>query len=77
MGTLCSLASLFLEQGEYAHRRDLYRQALTLDPDNAGAFYNLGLAYIKLKAYYEAITALRQCGRLLILIRGTVWHFTP
>jgi tetratricopeptide (TPR) repeat protein len=51
-------------RGEYAGARDAFTQALRLDPQNASAYYNRGLAWKALKDYAKAIADLDEAIRL-------------
>ena len=43
---------------------EAYRQALRINPENADAWNNLGIAYNNLKRYDDAIEAYRQALRI-------------
>ena len=56
---MCS-SDLVLEQDEAQWSVNLCQQALSIDPDNAHAFYQLACAHTALQNYDEAVHYLRE-----------------
>lgn len=52
------------QQGQYEQAADAYHQAIQINPDATGPFYNLGLAYKNLKQYERASAAFEGALRL-------------
>ena len=56
--------SLTANLNRYDDAIEAYRQALRINPKDANAWYNLGIAYANLKRYNDAIEAYRQALRI-------------
>lgn len=54
----------FSQKGEFEQAVEAYHQALQINPDATGPFYNLGLAYKHLKQYERASAAFESALRL-------------
>ena len=54
----------FSQKGQYEQAVEAYHQAIQINPDATGPFYNLGLAYKHLKQYDRASAALESALRL-------------
>ena len=52
------------KEGRYADAVEAYQQSLKLNPDITVAYYNLGLAYKKLRRYEQAVNALQKAVEL-------------
>lgn len=58
--TLLNLASIQIERGRASDGLPLVRQVLTMEPDNAQAYYYLGRGLAEVEQDAEAVTALRK-----------------
>ena len=54
----------FSQKGQFEEAVEAYHQALQINPDATGPFYNLGLAYKHLKQYERASAAFESALRL-------------
>ncbi len=52
------------QQGQYEQAADAYHQAIQINPDATGPYYNLGLAYKNLKQHERAAAAFEGALRL-------------
>lgn len=52
--------NLLAKDGRYDHAVEAYQKSLKLNPGSTVVYYNLGLAYKKLKQYEQAVAALEK-----------------
>jgi tetratricopeptide (TPR) repeat protein len=55
LGVLMSLGRLYIVKGQAMKIFEIYERVLTVDPDNADAYYNLGIAYYNREDFENAI----------------------
>jgi len=61
---LFSMGFDYAKKGENKKAIEAYKQAIRIDPDDAMAYYNLGVVYHRLSLYREAIEAYKQAIRI-------------
>lgn len=57
----CTIATIFLESGDYPQSLDYFGKALKLNPDQPFVYFNRARAYETLGDFKAAITDLEQC----------------
>ena len=60
---ICSIPFFSCTEVHKTSNIDAYKQAIRINPDDADAHYNLGVAYGKLGKYQEAMDAFKQAIR--------------
>lgn len=61
-----TLGQIFWVNGRFTDMRDIYQQAITVNPDRAMHHYHLGLSHFRLAAYREAAEAFSMATRKTI-----------